>query len=121
MVGLKELHSTPEHMQAEIVQLEATIQQLQGRVSELEAMNSPQCDCTPLLLRQMDSLLQHGDRIVHGPSTPRFSDFLVQALTDEICSTAPDVYRLFLCLGDTERNQTDHGTPVERLCHYVQC
>ena len=117
VVGLQSFVS-PEHVQAENIQLKATVQQLQERIRELEGGTSPsmlpKCDCTPLLLRQMDSLLQHGDHIIHGPSTPaRFSDFSVQALTDEICSAAPDVHRLFLSLGDTERNQVDEGTPVE--------
>ena len=95
VVGLQSFVS-PEHVQAENIQLKATVQQLQERIRELEGGTSPsmlpKCDCTPLLLRQMDSLLQHGDHIIHGPSTPaRFSDFSVQALTDEIRSAAPDV------------------------------
>ena len=93
--------------------------QLQKRIDELEAGSSspvvPKCDCTPLLLRQMDALLQHGDHIMHGPSTPAwFLDFSVQGLIDEIRSAAPDVYRLFLGLGDTDRNKLDHKTPVEQ-------
>ena len=60
-------------------------------------------------MQQMDSLLRHGDQIVHGPT--RFSDFSVETLTDEVRSNAPDVYQLFLRLGDTERNGS---TPVEQ-------
>ena len=73
VVGLQSFVS-PEHVQAENIQLKATVQQLQERIRELEGGTSPsmlpKCDCTPLLLRQMDSLLQHGDHIIHGPSTP---------------------------------------------------
>ena len=62
VVGLQELALTPEHVQAENIQLKATVQQLQERIHELETRISPstvpKCDCTPLLLSQMDSLLQ---------------------------------------------------------------
>ena len=108
---------TLEHVQPENIQLKATVQQLQKRISEFETSLStvPKFDCTPLLVRQMDSLLQQGNQIIHGPSAPaQFSDFSMQVLIDEISSSAPDVYRLFLELGDTERNQTDEGTPVEQ-------
>ena len=41
VVGLQEVNSTPDTMQAETEQLKATVNQLQGRIRELEATTSP--------------------------------------------------------------------------------
>jgi hypothetical protein len=71
---------------------------------------------TPLLVQQMDSLLQHGDQILHGPNTlTRFPAFSLKAIAEEIEKNAPDVYQLFCQLGDTDRNPTtSNETSVEQ-------
>ena len=102
---------------AENAQLRAEVQQLQERIKDLEAekLASTQCASSPLLMQQMDKLLHYGDKIIHGPSSPsRFSDFSLKAISEEIQSNAPDVYKLFMGLGDTDRNPTESRTPVEQ-------
>ena len=93
-------------LQVENVQLRATVHQLQEKIRELEAEPSASMH-TPLLVQQMDSLLQHGDQILHGPNTlTRFPAFSLKAIAEEIEKNAPDVYQLFCQLGDTDRNPT---------------
>ena len=117
VVGIEESTScidSTDALLAENIQLRATVQQLQERIRELEATSASRC--SPLLMQQMDSLLRHGDQILHGPNSPgRFTELSVKVITDEIQKNAPDVYQLFLQLGDAHRNPTDSTqTPVEQ-------
>ena len=120
VVGIEESLSctdSTDALQSENIQLRATVHQLQERIRELEAETSTSASmCSPLLMQQMDSLLQHGDQILHGPNTPaRFPEFSVKVITEEIQKNAPDVYQLFLQLGDADRNPTNSTvTPVEQ-------
>ena len=120
MVGIEESHTDcTDTLQAENVQLRATVHQLQERIRQLETETSASastCVCISLLMQQMDSLTRHGDQILHGPNTPaRFPEFSMNDITEEIRKNAPDVYQLFLRLGDTDRNLTDSKeTPVEQ-------
>lgn len=119
VVGIEQSHpctDSIEGLKADNIQLRATVNQLEERIRELEAQISTSPAYSPLLTQQMDSLLRHGDQILHGPNTPaRFSEFSVKALTAEIETNAPDVYQLFLKLGDTDRNLTcGSDTPVEK-------
>ena len=120
VVGIEESLSctdSTDALQAENIQLRATVHQLQERIREMEAETSTSASmCRPLLMQQMDSLLQHGDQILHGPNTPaRFPEFSVKVITEEIQQNVPDVYQLFLQLGDADRNPTNSTvTPVEQ-------
>ena len=70
---------------------------------------------TSQIVQQMDSLLQHGHQIVHGPDTPdHFSEFSMDSVTSELQSITPDAYQLFVHLGDTDRNKSDDETPLEQ-------
>lgn len=116
MVGIEELHTDcTDTLQAENVQPRATVHQLQERIRQLETESSASastCVCNSLLMQQMDSLTQHGHQILHGPNTPaRFPEFSIKDITEEIRKNAPDVYQLFLRLGDTDRNPTDSNEP----------
>ena len=91
-------------LQAEKEQLNIKVQHLEARVRELKAKNVPSVS-SHLLTQQIDSSLQHGHHIIHGPNTPdHFHDFSMEAIIDEIRTSAPSVYQLFLHLGNTGRN-----------------
>ena len=101
-------------LQAEKEQLSIKVQHLEARVQELEAKNVPSIS-SHLLAQQMDSLLQHGHHIIHGPNTPdHFHNFSMEAIIDEIRTSAPSVYELFLHLGDTGRNVIGESTSAEQ-------
>ena len=119
VVGIEKSHpctDSIEGLQANNIQLRTKVNQLEERIRELEAQISTPPTYIPLLTQQMDLLLQRGDQILRGPNTPaRFSQFSVKVLTEEIETNAPDVYQLFLKLGDTDRNLTfGTDTPVEQ-------
>ena len=65
--------------------------------------------------KQFDTLLQHGTQILCGPNTPtHFMEFSLKTVTEEIQSSAPDVYQLFVQLGSTDRNTTACEVPAEQ-------
>ena len=85
---------------------------LSRKVNELEAkirtLEDQACSSLPL---ELDSLLQHGKYALRGPDTPaHFTEFSVEAIVSEFQKYAPNIYRLFLDLGDTDRCA---HTPVE--------
>ena len=50
--------------------------------------------------------MQHGIQILHRPDTPdHSSEFSLDVVTSERQSIAPDVYQLFVQLGNTDRNE----------------
>ena len=132
-----------EVLQAQNQQLTETIHQLQARIRELEEPKSTTLDTllpsmtysysgalstevslssttgahqvpSSQIVQQMDALTQHGVQILHGPDTPNtFSEFSMDVVTSELQSIAPDVYQLFVRLGNTDRNKSDDETPVE--------
>ena len=54
-------------------------------------------------VQQMDSLLQYGNQIIHGPNTPaQFPEFSVEK------TNAAYIHQLFLQLGDTEKNRRNN-------------
>ena len=78
---------------------------LSRKVNELEAkirtLEDQACSSLPL---ELDSLLQHGKYALRGPDTPaHFTEFSVEAIVSEFQKYAPNIYRLFLDLGDTDR------------------
>lgn len=118
VVGIEKIQSpmekvTVEKLQEENTQLRTKVHELEERLRELDVNATSAC---PLLVQQMDSLLQHGDQIIHGPSTPvRFPTFSLKGIAEEIQRNAPDLLQLFNHLGDTGRNTTPGtGTPVEQ-------
>ena len=108
-------------LQAENEQLSIKVQQLEARIQELEAKNVPSIS-SHLLAQQMDSLLQHGHHIIHGPSTPdHFHGFSMEAIIDDIRTSAPSVYQLFLHLGDTGRNVIGETSAEQRKAIMSLC
>ena len=93
---------------------------LSRKVNELEAkirtLEDQACSSLPL---ELDSLLQHGKYALRGPDTPaHFTEFSVEAIVSEFQKYAPNIYRLFLDLGDTDRCA---HTPVEERNHSCRC
>ena len=81
----------------------------------MPSMTQTRPDIHSQIAQQMDALLQHGHQIIHGPDTPHhFPEFLMDAVTGEVQTIAPDFYQLFVQLGDTARYQSDDETTVEQ-------
>ena len=77
-------------------------------------MHNTPLTSTASIGQQMDTLLKHGQSVVHGPnSTTQFSEFSMESVIKELSSHAPDVYQLFCQLGNTGRNAKDGSTPAE--------
>ena len=54
----------------------------------------------------MHNLMQHGNQILHRPDTPdHSSEFSLDVVTSELQLIAPDIYQLFVQLGNTDRNK----------------
>ena len=87
------------------------VHQLEERVRELETTGLPSSQFS----QQLDTLLQHGTQILCGPNTPNhFTEFSLKTVTEEIQSSAPAVYQLFVQLGNTDRNTTACEVPAEQ-------
>ena len=58
-----------------------------------------------LLSLQVEEIVQNGTTVLHGPDTPtRFDSLFLAAVTNELCTFAPDVFSLANCLADSQRN-----------------
>ena len=63
---------------------------------------------------ELDNLLRHGKIALHGPDTPvHFDEFSVEDVIKEFQQYAPNIYHLFLELGNTERRPSGSQAPVE--------
>lgn len=117
-------------LQAQNQQLTERVHQLEARIHELEeqtsqstslvrqeilpSMTGTHPDTTSKIMQQMDTLLQNGCQIIHGPDTPdHFPEFTMDAVIGEVQSIAPDVYQFFAQLGNTDRNKSDDEISVE--------
>ena len=80
-------------------QLALQVEMLESRVCELE-----QSTHDPLSL-QVEEIAHNGTTVLHGPDTPaRFDEFSLAVVTDEIRTSAPDLFSLMNCLADSQRN-----------------
>ena len=82
-------------------QLQRSVQELEARVIEQEqaASSAPTHNS---LVQQMDDILTKGCQVIHGPDTPEhFQQFSIDSVID--------VYKLFMELGNTDRNVPLHG------------
>ena len=96
---------------------------LEARVQELERTS------LATLTQQADQL-QHSSLIAHGPDTPdHFRDFSVDGVIHELQEYAPDIYRLFLHLGNVQQdvhcdgsNNTEEVKAVTSIdLHTLEC
>ena len=89
-----------------------TIQCLEGRIKELE--QQPYCGVT--LAHQAYTLTQFGSSLAHGPDTwEHFCQFSLDAVIAEMKSLAPNLYHLFMQLGNTSCNVESHETSTEHI------
>ena len=108
-------------------QLKMQIQQLESRVHELEKCTPAHSSSSssPLLSQQFDRLLCHGDQIFNGPDTPtHFTEFSFKMVTEEIKLNAPDVFHLFVQLGNAQRHAGEDETSAEQrkaIVYSIKC
>ena len=75
---------------------------LEARVCQLEQSIAHSQD--PLSL-QVEEIVQDGTTVFHGPDTPtRFDDFSHAAVTNELRTTAPDLFCRVNHLAESQRN-----------------
>lgn len=86
------------------------IQQLKDRVAELEKKSEA------VLCHQADQLIQHKSVVTQGPiSLEAFHQFDLESIITELRSCAPDLYHLFMTLGDIKRNQESDEITTEEI------
>ena len=74
---------------------------LEARVCELEQSIVHTHDPCSL---QVEEIVQNETTVLHGPDTPaQLDNFSLAALTDELCTSAPDLFSLH-CLADSQHN-----------------
>ena len=124
-----------ESLRAENERLRLQVQQLQEQVKKLTEQNHLSSS-NHVLTQQFDALLQQGRQVLHGPDTPQhFPEFSLRSVIDEIETNAPGVWKLFLELGDVERNAAGdasaekkaimslctllmHGPSLQMVCNF---
>ena len=90
------------------------VRELEAKVCELEEFQTASSGNLQLN-QQFGTLLHHGRQVLCGPDTPtHFTDFSMKIITEEIQSSAPDVYQLFVQLGNTDRNAREGESPAEQ-------
>ena len=97
------------------------VKELEGRVKELE--QQPQGAISlPLLSQQLDSLIHCGTHVMDGPDTPsHFEAFSLTLVMDEIESFAPEVFHLFMNLGNSGRYGQTQITNVKEKVAMSLC
>ena len=77
-------------------------QQLKARVHELEKTSLTS------LCYQADAIIHHKSPVTQGPSSlDSFHEFDLASIIGELQFHAPDLYRFYMVLGDTQRNQQE--------------
>lgn len=92
-------------------------QKLKERIQELERTSAAS------LCQQADSVIQHKSAVTDGPSSlDAFNYFNFSSIITELQLHAPDLYRLFMMIGDTTRNQvTDEITSEQTKAVSALC
>ena len=86
------------------------IQQLKDRVAELEKKSEL------VLCHQADELIQHKSAVTQGPtSLEAFHQFDLESIISELQTRAPDLYNLFMTLGDTQRDKDKDEVKTEEI------
>lgn len=110
---------TMQGLQEENCQLRHTNQKLRERVQALESQIKAleqQHSLRTELDRQMYMVMSRGTYTVNGPDTPEhFSQFSLEAITSELQAHAPDLYKLFMELGDVRRRSQDDDSVTVQM------
>ena len=78
---------------------------VRAKVSEQELLQVASSGSNMQFDQQLDTLLQYGMQIVCSPDTrTHFTEFSIKIITDKSQLCTPDVYRLFVQQGNTDRN-----------------
>ena len=65
------------------------------------------------LSQQVCKIVQRGEHVVHGPDTKdHFDTFSMDAVMEELKQEVPDVFQLFMSLGEARRSQADPNDEV---------
>jgi len=104
---------------AELLETERTENvKLQEKIAILEARVQELMQTTPVSLgQQADQLINKSNTLTAcGPDTlEHFHGFSIDRMIHELHEQVPDVYALFMQLGDVERNVSSGGTSAEEL------
>ena len=85
-------------------------QQLKERIQELERFSATS------LCSQADAVIHHASTVKHGPnSLDHFHEIELASIINELQSQAPDLYHLYMMLGDTKRNQEREEVTTEEV------
>ena len=88
------------------------IQALKDRINELERSASS----TALLCSQADAVAHHTLAVANGPSClDNFHKFDLDSIVTELQSLAPDLYKLYMTIGDVKRNAKDEEVTTEEI------
>ena len=94
------------------VELREQVQALESQIKALEQQPSLQTE----LDRQMYMVMSRGTYTVSGPDTPEhFSHFSLEVITSELQAHAPDLYKLFMDLGDVRRRSQDDDSVTAQM------
>ncbi len=105
------LQDENQQLQCKNMELCERVQALESRIKALEQQQSVSME--PELHRQMYMVMHRGTCTVSGPDTPEhFSHFSLDAIATELQTHGPDLYKLFMELGDVRRTTEDEDDSV---------
>lgn len=85
-------------------------QLLKARIEELERFTATS------LCNQADEVIHHESVVKHGPSSlTAFDELDLDSIIAELQYRAPDLYHLYMMLGDTKRNQENEEVTTEEV------
>ena len=103
-------HTTTSELDTSYSDLLIEIQQLKPRILELEK-TSPTSLC-----QQADDVIHHKSVVTQGPcSLDAFRELDLSSILAELQTRAPDLYQLYMTLGDTKRNTEKDEVTTEDI------
>ena len=92
------------------LQAEIHVDQLKKQVAELERKSDQ------VLCHQADEVICHASAVTQGPtSLEGFRQFDLDSIISELRFRAPDLYQLFMTLGDTQQHQEEEEVTTENV------
>ena len=112
LLGLERRSSASTSVEPDVstTELQAEIDQLKKQVAELEKKSDQ------VLCHQADEVICHASAVTQGPtSLEGFRQFDLDSIISELRFRAPDLYQLFMTLGDTQRHQEEEEVTTENV------